>query len=78
MIAPKFEAEAQKYLKDPWEARNQYVNFVLDRSQETLEGYLSEQAKKSLTEDEKKQVMKLLEMQRQLMLLYTSCGWCFV
>jgi alpha-amylase/alpha-mannosidase (GH57 family) len=75
--APKFEAEAQKYLKDPWEARNQYVNFVLDRSQETLEGYLSEQAKKPLTEDEKKQVMKLLEMQRQLMLLYTSCGWFF-
>ena len=30
-----------------------------------------------LSEDEKSQVLKLLEMQRHAMLMYTSCGWFF-
>jgi hypothetical protein len=30
-----------------------------------------------LSVDEKKKVMKLLEMQRQAMLMFTSCGWFF-
>ncbi len=76
-LAPKFELETAKYLKDPWGARNSYINVVLDRSKENVEKFLAEQKSKDLSEDEKKRVMKLLEMQRQAMLMFTSCGWFF-
>ncbi len=36
-----------------------------------------EQTKNPLTEIEKRRVLKLLEMQRYTMLMYTSCGWFF-
>ncbi len=76
-IAPLFEKEASGYFKDPWEARNRYVDVVLDRSGQSVERFLSEQAKRELTEDEKSRAIRLLEMQRQALLMYTSCGWFF-
>ncbi len=76
-LVPKFEAEAAKYLKDPWLARNNYIYVVLDRTRQNIERFLSEIATRTLTADEKRRVLKLLEMQRQSMLMYTSCGWFF-
>ena len=76
-ILPHFEEEASIYLKDPWSARNSYIDVILDRSRENTEAFLSAQTKKPLNEIEKRRVMKLLEMQRYAMLMYTSCGWFF-
>ena len=76
-LALKFEEEAAKYLNDPWSARNSYISVVLDRSMENIERFIGEQKSKELSEEEKKQVIKLLEMQRQAMLMFTSCGWFF-
>jgi alpha-amylase/alpha-mannosidase (GH57 family) len=76
-LAPRFEAEAAKYLKDPWGARNDYIGVILNRSRENIEAFLAEHAKKQLTDDEKRRVVKMLEMQRHAMLMYTSCGWFF-
>ena len=42
-----------------------------------MSSFLDEHKNRDLSEDEKKQVMKLLEMQRQAMLMFTSCGWFF-
>jgi alpha-amylase/alpha-mannosidase (GH57 family) len=75
-LALKFEEEAAKYLNDPWSARNNYISVVLDRSTENIERFISEQKSKELNEEEKKQVIKL-KMQRQAMLMFTSCGWYF-
>jgi alpha-amylase/alpha-mannosidase (GH57 family) len=76
-LASKFESEAAKYLKDPWIARENYINVVFDRSKENVQRFVDAQKNRDLSEDEKKQVMKLLEMQRQAMLMFTSCGWFF-
>jgi len=76
-LLPNFENQAQEYLKDPWAARNDYVNVILDRSRQNIEKFLSQHAKRNLSEEEKKRVMKILEMQRQTMLMYASCGWFF-
>ncbi len=76
-LATNFEREAKEYLKDPWEARNNYIKVVLDRSKENVEKFLAEHAKKVLSDDEKRHVIKLLEIQRHCMLMYTSCGWFF-
>ncbi|MDR2527875.1 MAG: DUF3536 domain-containing protein [Synergistaceae bacterium] len=72
-----FEREGAKYLKTPWEARDDYIEVILDRSRGTVEGWLGAHAARPLTEEEKTRVLKLLECQRSAILMYTSCGWFF-
>jgi alpha-amylase/alpha-mannosidase (GH57 family) len=76
-IAPRFEERGRELLRDPWAARDEYVNVILDRSPETRERYMNEQAARDLTDEEKIVVYKLMEIQRHAMLMYTSCGWFF-
>lgn len=76
-LAPLFEEKAGKYLKDPWRARDDYIEVILDRSAENVEGFIERHALKELTREEKKDVLKLMEIQRNTMLMYTSCGWFF-
>jgi len=76
-LAPRFEEEAGKFLKDPWEARNDYISVVLDRSLENIEQFLQRHATRELNSQERVTVLKLLEMQRHAMLMFTSCGWFF-
>ncbi len=76
-VAPAYEERARQYLKDPWGARDDYVQVVLDRSPETMEAFLSQHTVRSLNQDEEISVLKLLELQRHAMLAYTSCGWFF-
>ncbi len=76
-LALHFEQEAEKYLTDPWGARNDYISVILDRSRENVDAFLSSHAKRQLIAEEKRRVIKLLEMQRHALLMYTSCGWFF-
>jgi alpha-amylase/alpha-mannosidase (GH57 family) len=76
-LANAFEKAAAEYLKDPWNARNQYIKVILDRSKECIDEFLAEEAKKPLNDQEKRRVIKLLEMQRHALLIFTSCGWFF-
>jgi alpha-amylase/alpha-mannosidase (GH57 family) len=76
-MAPRFEAKAGEYLRDPWGARNEYINVILDRSAENREKFFASQARRPLEDAEKITVFKLLELQRHAMLMYTSCGWFF-
>jgi hypothetical protein len=76
-LAPRYQVRAQGLLKEPWRARDQYVQVVLDRSPENLEKFLAEHAAHPLNEEETVVALKLLEMQRHAMLMYTSCGWFF-
>ncbi|MGF1581332.1 MAG: malto-oligosyltrehalose synthase [Gemmataceae bacterium] len=76
-VAPKFEAKAQEYLRDPWDARNQYIRVILDRSDESIDKFLRENATRELNTEERIIVLKLMELQRHAMLMYTSCGWFF-
>jgi hypothetical protein len=76
-LAQRFEEEAKGLLKDPWAARNSYIDVVLDRSDESLNRFFAEHASHELDQAEKVRAMKLLEMQRNAMLMFTSCGWFF-
>ncbi len=76
-LVPKYEAKAGTWLKAPWTARDNYIEVVLDRSPESVERFLSQHAARQLSEAEKTTVLKLLELQRYAMLMYTSCGWFF-
>jgi hypothetical protein len=76
-VAPKYAEVAARYLRDPWEARNDYIAVVLDRSPKVREEFLARHAVRELKDKEKVEVWKLLELQRHAMLMYTSCGWFF-
>jgi len=76
-MAPKFEAKAGEFLRDPWGARNEYINVILDRSPESRDKFITTQARRPLEPGEQIVVWKLLELQRHAMLMYTSCGWFF-
>jgi alpha-amylase/alpha-mannosidase (GH57 family) len=76
-LAPLYENRSKEFLKDPWKARDEYIGVILDRRAEKVEAFFSRNAVKELSREEKVKVLKLLEMQRNAMLTYTSCGWFF-
>jgi alpha-amylase/alpha-mannosidase (GH57 family) len=76
-LQPEFEKRAGELLRDPWAARNDYIEVILDRSVENVAGFLARHGVRELNAEERVRVLKLLEMQRHAMLMYTSCGWFF-
>ena len=76
-MAGQYEEKAGQYLKGPWAARDDYINIILDRSPDNVARFLSRHAIRELNEVERITTLKLLELQRHAMLMYTSCGWFF-
>jgi alpha-amylase/alpha-mannosidase (GH57 family) len=76
-LTPHYQLKAGDLLKDPWKARDEYIAVVLDRSSASRQAFLDLHGACPLTQDEAVIVWELLEMQRHLMLMYTSCGWFF-
>lgn len=72
-----FEKEGVKYFDDVWNVRNKYISVILDRSRINVEKFQKENFKPELSAEDKVKAMELLEIQRQAMLMYTSCGWFF-
>ncbi len=72
-----YEQESSPLFRNPWDARNGYIEVILDRSPETIETFLSVHASRDLSKEDKVRALKLLEMQKNTMLMYTSCGWFF-
>ena len=75
-LAPKFEERGRKYLKDPWATRDDYIHVILNR-EDCRDAFFERNSLRSLSDDEKVEVLKLMEIQRHAMLMYTSCGWFF-
>ncbi|MGD0885016.1 MAG: DUF3536 domain-containing protein [Thermodesulfovibrionales bacterium] len=71
------EGRTKEYLKDPWSARDDYIEVILDRSEEKIGTFLTKHAPRRLSESERTAVLKVMEIQRHALLMYTSCGWFF-
>ena len=76
-LAPQYESKCGQLLKDPWLARDNYIQVILDRSPASVERFFAEHATRPLDELEKVAALKMLEIERNAMLMYTSCGWFF-
>jgi len=76
-VAPITEQEGGKLFKDVWEARDAYIEVVLDRSDESTERFFQAHQSHVLLEPERIRALELMEMQRHAQLMYTSCGWFF-
>jgi alpha-amylase/alpha-mannosidase (GH57 family) len=76
-FAPRYEEKARQLFKDPWAARDGYIDVILDRSTASVTRFFEKYESHALNSDEKVMALKLLELQRHAMLMYTSCGWFF-
>jgi alpha-amylase/alpha-mannosidase (GH57 family) len=76
-LASIFETQGQKYFQDPWQARDAYVDVIFDRSDGVLDDFFAVQGAPNLNQDGRVNALRLLEMQRHSLLMYTSCGWFF-
>ncbi len=72
-----YETEAPNYFKDIWEARNDYITVILNRDKSTVKKFFEKNQKHKLDGKETVNALKLLEIQRQALYMYTSCGWFF-
>jgi alpha-amylase/alpha-mannosidase (GH57 family) len=72
-----FEHEGSVFLKDVWAALDDYIFVMLQRSAQAREAFLDKHARRQLSEVERVNTWRLLEMQRHAALMYTSCGWFF-
>ena len=77
-LAKVFEKEGPKYFNtDVWEVRNNYIDVILTRTEANIKKFQSKYFLPELSDEDKVRGMKLLEIQRQALLMYTSCGWFF-
>lgn len=72
-----YEEVGSKLFSDPWLARNEYIQVMSDRSYDNVKNFLLRHQAKKLSVTEKIDALRLLEMQRHTLLMYTSCGWFF-
>lgn len=72
-----FEERGAAVLRDPWEARDDYIDVILDRSDDNVDRFLAGHLLEGVNGGAAVTALELLEMQRNAMLMYTSCGWFF-
>jgi hypothetical protein len=71
-----FEDRGAELFNNPWVAREDYIDLLLeDRSGTAL--FLKNHSNHEFNINESVEALSLLEMQRNRMLMYTSCGWFF-
>ncbi len=72
-----FEERGRKVLADPWAARDDYIEVLLDREEGSVRDFLERHGRPGIDEEAIRDALWLLEMQRHAMYMFTSCGWFF-
>lgn len=74
--AAHFEATRGNLFIDPWQARDDSIELILDQHR-SREGFLYDHSGRWLSTGEQWHALTCLELQRMLFLMYSSCGWFF-
>ncbi|MBI5884289.1 MAG: DUF3536 domain-containing protein [Elusimicrobia bacterium] len=72
-----FIEHGSKVLEDVWLARDDYVSVMLDRGPESVARFMKTHLKVEPTAAVQDMVLRLMEMQKDCLFMYTSCGWFF-
>ncbi|MCB9555530.1 MAG: DUF3536 domain-containing protein [Deltaproteobacteria bacterium] len=72
-----FEDLGSELLHDPWIARDDYIQVLLDPSAKRRDRFLREHRKRAAAPADDVRILQLLEAQRHALLSQTSCGWFF-
>lgn len=76
-VAPKYEKLIGQIVNSPWDARNDYIEVINDRSDASVNAFFRRNSPRELSDEETVTALRLLELQRYAQLMYTSCGWFF-
>lgn len=71
-----FESTRGELFIDPWQARDDSIALILDQ-RHSRERFLFDHVGHWLSVEEQQRALTHLELQRMLLLMYTSCGWFF-
>lgn len=74
--ARDYERLGSDLFEDPWQVRNDAIQLILDPHY-SREAFLDRHARKPLSDHDRWRALMLLEMQRNSLLMFTSCGWFF-
>jgi alpha-amylase/alpha-mannosidase (GH57 family) len=74
--ARRFEDEGARLFRDPWRARDDFIEVILHRTA-AHDNFLARHSRHRLDDAARLRALTLLEMQRNAMLTFTSCGWFF-
>jgi len=73
--AVSYERELGLLFKEPWRARDYYIDVVLDPS--IRNQFIAKHSLRPLSASEAERAIGLLELQRNALMMFTSCGWFF-
>jgi alpha-amylase/alpha-mannosidase (GH57 family) len=86
-LATIYTSVGSQLFLDSWQTRDDYIEVILSRglsnsplgleSGDHVERFLTLHQRQPLTPSEQVDALRLLEMQRMALLMYTSCGWFF-
>jgi len=76
-LAQTYEQAASELFTDPWQARDEYIEVMRDRSLAQVNQFFERHQNHCLSESDRVDALRLLEMQRHSLLMFTSCGWFF-
>ncbi len=72
-----YTTSAAQFWRDPWQARDEYIKVISDRSPANIDKFFQNHQCRPLSQEEQVDALRLLEMQRHCLLMFTSCGWFF-
>lgn len=76
-FAALFEVEMSAFHSDPWSLRNEYILVPLKRSLSRADAFMRAHVPGEWDDRQKTLILALLELQRQSLYMFTSCGWFF-
>lgn len=75
-VAVALEHVGGVFFKDPWAARDAYIDVLLG-GDPAREEFFKKHASHPLSVEERVRALSVMEMARHAMLMFTSCGWFF-
>ena len=76
-LAGFYEMRMAEFIRDPWAARDGHIGIMLRPEPDDIRGFLIRHAGADLPEADRAQTLKLLQLQRMAMLMFTSDAWFF-
>lgn len=76
-VAPLVREASAALFRDADAARNDYISVILDRSPANVDAFFARHGLRPFTAEDRVRALQLMELERNAMLMYTSCGWFF-
>ena len=76
-LAGFYETRMGQLVSDPWLARDEYISIILDPRPERIREFITHHVGKELPADQRARVLKLLQLQKLAMFMFTSDAWFF-